>query len=151
LFYPVTQQDYSSDPSINAEWRGMKSVMQAAYMVTIFGYSAPRTDEEAIRLLKEGWGPTEKRNLEQMDFIDIKSEDEIAANWKDFIHTHHYGVVSDFYLSCLFNYPRRTCEAFWSAVMEMRPFPEFPLPRDVGFEELWKWVDTLARVEGGKT
>jgi hypothetical protein len=149
LLYPVTDKNYSADPSIHAEWTGMGSVMRGAYLVTIFGYSAPRTNQEAIRLLKEGWGPAGKRNLEELEFIDIKPEDEITDTWKDFIHSHHYGVVSDFYSSYLHYYPRRSCEAFWSASMEMIPFPEFPLPRNETMEDLWHFVEPFVKAERG--
>lgn len=65
-------------------------------MFTIFGYSAPKTDISAIELLKEAWGTAEKRNLEEIEIIDIRSEEDLRQTWDEFIHSHHYTTHSNF-------------------------------------------------------
>lgn len=42
--------------------------------VTIFGYSAPISDVEAITIMKEAWGNPEKdKQFTQLELIDIQS------------------------------------------------------------------------------
>jgi len=54
-------------------------------MLTIFGYSAPKSDVEAIELMKGAWGDKYKRNLEQIEIIDVKEEAELSNTWDDSI------------------------------------------------------------------
>jgi hypothetical protein len=41
LLYPVRNKNYSADPFTANEWAVLKESLGQAYMVTIFGYSAP--------------------------------------------------------------------------------------------------------------
>lgn len=98
LLYPVAQKNYAADPYIQDSWKSIQNKLKRAYLVTIFGYSAPKTDVEAIALLKDAWGTVENRNLEDFEFIDICDEDSLIASWPEFIHSHHYQVHKDFFL-----------------------------------------------------
>jgi hypothetical protein len=66
-------------------------------MLTIFGYSAPSSDIEAVRLQKKAWGDLDKRQLEEVSIIDIISENEITKKWEQFIYSHHYRYSNDFF------------------------------------------------------
>ncbi|MBX4389541.1 hypothetical protein K4H03_26045, partial [Mycobacterium tuberculosis] len=83
-----------------------------AFMFTIFGYSGPNTDQEAIALMSGAWGGAINRAMEQAAFITFQSEDEIRAAWSDFIHTHHWEMERDFFASWIARHPRRTGEAY---------------------------------------
>lgn len=130
LLYPVARKNYNTDAFIAAEWRTIRRALGEAYMLTLFGYGAPTSDVEAVSLLREGWGPREQRNLEEVEIIDIKPEDELTETWDGFIHSHHYRVERSFYDSWMFRFPRRSCEAMWSQLMELNwdpagtPFPQ---------------------------
>ena len=117
LLYPVAEKDYSNNPFIKENWSAVRNYMKVAYLVTIFGYSAPKTDYSAIQLLKEGWGNSEDRNLEEIEIIDIRNEDELVLSWEDFIHTHHYDVFDNFFDSTLGKFPRRSCDAKYDQLM----------------------------------
>lgn len=65
-------------------------------MVTIFGYSAPKSDVEAIEMLKKAWGAVKDRNFEEIEIIDLRNEDDVIESWDYFIHTHHYSYHSNF-------------------------------------------------------
>jgi len=80
LLYPIKQKDYVSDAFIKSEWSGLQSALSNAYVFTIFGYSAPQSDVEAIELLKKGWGRPERRELEQVEIIDIKKRRRASGN-----------------------------------------------------------------------
>lgn len=47
LLYPVGKKDYASDEFIHSEWTKLRSYIREAYYLTVFGYSAPKTDAEA--------------------------------------------------------------------------------------------------------
>lgn len=119
LLYPVKEKDYTNDPFIKDSWNVVKHYLKRAYMFTIFGYSAPKTDVSAIDLLKEAWGTVENRNLEEVEIIDIKPEDELHQTWDEFIHSHHYSTHSSFFTSSLGRFPRRSCEATFDRLMNV--------------------------------
>lgn len=110
-------------------------------MLTIFGYSAPKTDLEAIKLLKEGWGNNEIRNMEQTEIINRPGSDHDALRktWDTFIHTHHYDIHDSFYESFLAKHPPRTGEAYWNQYYEAKFISDNPVPKEV--TELRKVVD----------
>ena len=55
LLYPVTMKNYSDDPFIKNEWESLKNDLRNAYIITIFGYSAPSTDKEAFDIMQRAW------------------------------------------------------------------------------------------------
>lgn len=141
LLFPVRNKNYAADASIAAQWNLFKDQLGEAFMITIFGYSGPRTDAEAIDAMKGAWGPVHDRAMEQTEFITRQLESEITASWKQFIHTHHYEVHDDFYASWIANHPRRTGEAYLSQYIDAKFISDNPIPRNLGFEELEVWFD----------
>ncbi|MCG5510205.1 hypothetical protein [Ectothiorhodospira lacustris] len=120
LLYPIREKNYAEDPYIKDNWNAIRNRLRSAYLVTIFGYSAPKTDSEAIALMKEAWGSVDDRNLEDFEFIDIRSEDELTDSWSDFVHSHHYEVHSSFFASSLGKHPRRTTVELFDRTMECK-------------------------------
>ena len=117
LLFPIKKKNYNSDILISKSWKTLNNALSVAYMVTIFGYSAPKSDIEAIKMLKNAWGSVKDRNLEEIELIDIRNEKDVIASWSDFIHTHHYSYHTNFFDSTLAKYPRRTCEATFDRLM----------------------------------
>lgn len=118
LLYPVAQKNYAADPYIQDNWNAVRNRLKRAYLVTVFGYSAPKTDSEAIALMKEAWGAVHERELEDFEFIDIRDEDALIASWQDFVHSHHYQVHNDFFSSSLAQHPRRTTVELFDRTMD---------------------------------
>lgn len=147
LLYPIAKKDYASDPTIKAEWDDMRKALQNAYLLTIFGYGAPSTDVEAVTLMKEAWGSPSQRDLEETEIINTQNEGILLETWKGFIHSDHCQILRSFYDSWLVKHPRRSCEAFWSATMELRPFEDHPLPQDMSYEELLAWLEPYLQAE----
>lgn len=117
LLYPVAQKNYAEDPYIHDNWKAIRNKLKRAYLVTIFGYSAPKTDIEAITLMKEAWGSIDQRNLEDFEFIDIRNEDDLLQSWAEFVHSHHYTVHDNFFSSSLGMNPRRTTVELFDRTM----------------------------------
>lgn len=147
LLYPIKKKDYAKDFFIASEWDRLKWGFKNAFMITIFGYSGPKTDEEAIGAMKEAWGNKNQRAMEQTAFITTQSEDEISENWEPFIHTHHYEVDTDFYSSWIANHPRRTGEAYLNQFVDAKFIDDNPIPCDLDFPALWEWYGQFKAAE----
>jgi len=141
LLFPVERKNYQDGHLVEREWKAMAEFLGACFMFTIFGYSAPTTDVEAIALLKGAWGSPEDRSLEQTEIINRPGADEDALRekWDPFIHTHHYEIHGSFYDSWMANHPRRTGEAYWNQYMEAKFIEENPVPQN--FADLGALVD----------
>lgn len=151
LLFPIKKKNYSTDPAINSSWKVLKYYLTKAYMVTIFGYSAPKSDVEAIDMLKQGWGVVEERNMEEMEFIDLKDEDSIYETWKSFIHSHHYTCTDNFFNSSLGKYPRRTCEATFDRLMNCKWLKgNLGFKENMDFSEIKKKIRPLLEDENSK-
>ena len=137
LLYPIKKKDYAKDFFIANEWKQLKRGFESAFMITVFGYSGPKTDQEAIGAMKEAWGNKNQRSMEQTAFITTQSEDEVSKNWEPFIHTHHYEVDADFYSSWIANHPRRTGEAYLNQYLEAKFIDNNPIPRHLNLSALW--------------
>lgn len=117
LLFPVKNKNYTSNIAISKFWSCLENALEIAYMITIFGYSAPKSDKAAIDMLKKAWGKVEDRNLEEIELIDLRPEDEVVDSWNEFIHTHHYSYHTSFFDTTLGRCPRRSCEATFDRLM----------------------------------
>ena len=147
LLYPVRHKDYSADPAIAAHWALFRSCLEDAFMLTVFGYSGPKTDAEAIAAMSGAWGSVDQRAMEQTAFITLQTDEEISAAWDRFIHTHHYETQRDFFDSWLARHPRRTGETYLSQYFDVRFVEANPAPRGVTLGELWRWHEQFRKAE----
>mgnify|MGYP000904602949 CR=1 FL=1 len=154
LLYPVDEKNYNDDEFISIEWERLKVWLnsESTKRVTIFGYGAPKSDFEAIKLLNEAWGTRDERNMEQFEIIDIREEETVRQNWDNFIHSHHYDYSTDYFKSSLAYNPRRTSESYFQHYLPMTPSEAFsesnPVPSDFKtLEELWEWHKSLIEAE----
>jgi hypothetical protein len=147
LLYPIKTKNYNKDPFIKESWDILCKYLEHAYILTIFGYSGPKADVEALQLMKTAWGPSAQRNLEEVEIIDIKSQDELRITWDPFIHSHHHMIFSDFRESWMANHPRRTCDALWAATMQCDFIDNYPLPFSQDWDQLRQWLAPRIQVE----
>lgn len=143
LLYPVKEKDYNSDDYIKGCWDATEYIIENSYMLTIFGYSAPSSDQAAVELLKKAWGNLENRQLEEVSVIDIIDEDEMLKKWEQFIYSHHYRYSNDFFHSYLGMFPRRSCEMVFATV-QLNVMPEC----EEGFCEGMTWYDIRKTLNG---
>ncbi|CAN5892297.1 hypothetical protein BH23PLA1_BH23PLA1_35170 [soil metagenome] len=113
LLYPVESKNYADDPFISTQWNAVRSYIKRAVIITIFGYSAPTTDQEAMAIFREAWkvDDPETRPVERVEIIDIRDHEELAGQWSTFAHFDHYNIRRSFLDSSLAHHPRRSCEA----------------------------------------
>lgn len=150
LLYPIDQKNYHLDTFISRQWKTLQHLFEHAFMVTIFGYGAPKSDATAVDLLSTAWGPASSRVLEEFEIIDIRKEDELVETWSRFIHSHHYRIKDNFYDSWIANHPRRTGEAYFNQFLEAKFIENNPIPKNLAFGELWDWYEKLQEVENEK-
>lgn len=143
LLYPIEKKDYASDEFIESEWKEFRSYLGRAAFFTIFGYSAPVSDKEAIDAIGDAWGSPKERAFEEIEIIDIRDEKELHEQWEPLIHTHHYEVHKTYLESWLGNHPRRGIERYVDQFLEAKFISNDPLPQGVTFDELWASVDEL--------
>ena len=114
LLYPVKQKDYTSSTYINKAWETLEVALNEASILTIFGYSAPKTDLAAKELMKKALA-NRPRWYDQMEVIDIADRGTIYAAWEDFItavHDHISIHKSIFDGTLIAEFPRRTVEGY---------------------------------------
>lgn len=149
LLYPVENKDYNSDPFIKDQWDLALRHLEAAYYVTVYGYSAPKTDVEARELLLNAWRNNPTQTLGEFDVIDIADRETVEKSWSEFIVETHGGVWDDFTHNILMRHPRRSCEAFAFATLQCAPWHEDPFPQAKSLRELESWVRPLLEEEAG--
>ncbi len=112
LLFPIAKKDYPSDPSIRKAWEVLRVALREALAVTVFGYAAPASDNDAVSIMAEAWGTSEKRQFELFEVIDIRAREEVQASWEAFTFRDHRRVYASLRESMLANHPRRSIEAF---------------------------------------
>lgn len=140
LLYPIQNKDYNTDAFIKDQWNLLSQYLKNPSRVTIFGYSAPETDVEAIDIMKQVWGLPEKdQQFTQFEIIDIQSESNLKNSWKNFIFSHHYEVTQNFFNSSIVRFPRRTGEVFEANYLEAKFYEENYPPKFKTLQDMWNW------------
>ena len=150
LLYPVGQKDYASDEFITSEWDRLRWHMKHAYYITVFGYSAPKTDAQARKLLLDEWQANPVQELAEIDIVDILASSDrpvLEANWHEFFVRSHYALIDTLQRSQLFSHPRRSCDAFAMATLQQDPWPDNKFPQGISLDDLHDWIQPLIEEE----
>ena len=147
LLYPVEHKDYNADPFIAEQWRMTTDYLTEAYIVTVYGYSAPTTDVEAKALLLRAWRGNPTRELAEIGIMDIREPAEVKASWSEFIVRTHGSASKDFSHNLLMRHPRRSCEAFAFATLQQDPWRDDPFATERSLDDLQSWIEPLIEEE----
>ena len=152
LLYPVTQKDYLQNELIKTQWDILRDHLEKAYMVTIFGYGAPSTDVEAIKLFKDAWDSNKTRNLSTFTIIEHPDVDAgaVEKRWRAFStkdNDNTVGVIKSCRDTRLWRYARRSCESLGEATLQQNPMRENPVPQMADLHQLHEWFAPLAKEE----
>lgn len=150
LLYPITSKDYISNVFIKQEWEQIKKALKSAFTLSIFGYGAPKSDVEAIRLMKEAWLSRNGRTFESIEIIDIKDKKILEDQWKPFSPSYHFIHNSDFYSSRIPLYSRRSCEALAISTIHAKFVGQADFPKEADFNQLTQWLQPLVTEEARK-
>lgn len=143
LLYPIRQKNYTSDPFIASQWKRLKEALGTGYMLTIFGYGAPSTDVEAVKLMQQVWGDNPTFELAEVAIVDIRPEDDLRTTWDRFLCRTHFGVSPEIWNTWLVRAPRRSCESLAMATLQNDPWPSNPYPRFNSLAQLHAWIAPL--------
>lgn len=146
LLYPVTRKNYQVPPVSHA-WHDLQGAMRNAFVLTVFGYSAPTSDVEAVELMTKGWGDRATRQFEQTEIIDIAPRATLLENWRQFYFSGHYQVLKSFSKSSLAWFPRRSIEHMLSQYIDAKWQLVDPLPVRMGWNNLYKWLEPRVQAE----
>lgn len=150
LLYPVGDKSYSNDLYIRNIWECAEHFFREALLLTIFGYSAPRSDVAAMNLLRSAWVRRSDRKMEHVEMIDIEPEAKLYGRWKEFTPTGHFHARKDRNDSWITRWPRRSREAVFDAMSAGIPRQIFPLSDTEDLIELQAEVREVAQWETGK-
>lgn len=147
LLYPIKQKDYNKDKFIKKEWEVLQKFLEYAFMITIFGYTAPKTDFAARELMFKVWKDNQIRDFAEIQIIDVKPEEEVRDNWYEFFIKHHYSIIKDFSDSFINIFPRRSCEAWASAVLQNNPWGSIKRYKGNSLKKYQDWILKLIESE----
>ena len=114
LLYPVKQKDYTSSEYLKKAWETLSYALDKASILTIYGYSAPKTDAAAVDLMKTAFA-NRIRWYDTFEVIDIAPRETIYSAWSDFITAVHEHITihkSIFDQTLMMEFPRRTVEGY---------------------------------------
>jgi hypothetical protein len=143
LLYPIKDKNYADDPFLRGEWQAYKWYLEKSFIMTIFGYSAPKTDTKAIELMKQAWHKNTRFDLNEIEIVDIKSRSAVERNWSEFTHNRHYSIQTSVRRSMPFMYARRSCNAWGDSIMMCEPWYEKKMPNFKRLDRLHHWIRPL--------
>lgn len=94
LLFPIRHKNYNNNTFIKTQWDIFEDFLSNAAIVTIYGYSAPKTDVEAIEKLKSAFiRIIQDRYFDQIQIIERPgfNRNDISSAWEDlstYIHGH---------------------------------------------------------------
>lgn len=150
LLYPFAQKNYSDNPYIRRNWEAAKALFSDAFTLTFFGYGAPDSDKDAVKLLRLAWTADSNRNFEHIEIIDIVPKARLHERWRPFAPTHHYKVTETFEQSRIARWPRRSCESLLYPMAHGVPCEHFSLPSSDSITDLQEFAAQIARYEDGR-
>jgi hypothetical protein len=140
LLYPIKEKNYNKDKFIKSEWIVLQHFLKYAFMITIFGYSAPKTDFAARELMFKVWKDNQIRDFAEIQIIDVKAKEEIRENWDEFFIKHHYSIINKFTDSFINIFPRRSCEAWASAILQNDPWGSIKQYKGKSLKKYQDWI-----------
>ena len=117
LLYPIKHKNYSNDIFIRKQWRIFEDFLSRAAIVTIYGYSAPKTDIEAIEKLQNAFTRIAiNRFLDEIQIIEREgfNHNNISDAWVNLssnVHGH-LNIYDSFFDTYLAEFPRRSVEGY---------------------------------------
>jgi hypothetical protein len=135
LLYPVGKKDYANDVFIRQEWHAFRRALREAYAITVFGYSAPASDVEAIAAIRDCMkGVGSPMRCAMLEVIDVRTPEVVLGSWFS-LCDRTFGVyyATRFEDSIIGNYPRRSCEAHAALIRYGKKVGSFRIDEHLDF------------------
>jgi hypothetical protein len=149
LLYPAKKKDYTQHWGIEGFWRTFEHYLEAAAIVTIWGYSAPESDKTAIKMMLKVFSSS-FRKLDQIEIIDIADPNVIADKWENFSKetNYHFKVVKSLSSTLLWEFPRRSIEGYIKRIIGGSwEKSKLTLKENLAWDELENLVEPLLEQE----
>lgn len=119
LLFPIREKNYHQNIFIEHNWTEFEYYVQQATLITIWGYSAPKSDVEAKKLMYTAFSK-QFRKLDQIEIIDIANENDLLDTWAPFIHqtNYHISIYNSLLDSLIGKFPRRSTEGYTKVNIE---------------------------------
>ena len=150
LLFPTEEKGYSNNPYIKRNWDHARSFLREALIFTVFGYGAPRSDKDAVDLLRKSWYEASRREMEHMEIIDIENSTILHERWENFTPTYHLHTRQEFNESFIAGWPRRSREAVFFPMRYGAICEKFPLYATKNLSELQKQAFEIATWESNE-
>lgn len=113
ILFPIKNKDYTSSPYIKTAWKALLNVISSCTYLTVFGYSAPKSDSNAVEAMQLAFD-SNFRKFDRIEIIDTAPKDVVYDSWSHFFHStnDHYNIVDSFWDSSFVEFPRRTIEGY---------------------------------------
>ena len=147
LLYPTERKGYSDNSYIKDSWDAARSFFENSLVLTIFGYSAPESDQDAVDLLKKAWFEANDRMIGHIEIIDIIRSDVLYERWKPFSPNLHIHPRGDFDESFIAKWPRRSREAIYIPSIHGEPCEAFPLESTADLRKMQNQIYQIAKWE----
>ncbi len=152
LLYPVGDKDYASTPGLKEAWHNLHVGLDKAYMVTLFGYSGPATDYQAVRLFTEKWHGSPVATSGDIAFINTCSREAIEKAWATLLAKRddgriHWDLYRDYHATRLARFPRRSTEESYQRNVLLQRWRPTPYPRCGTIAELDQHYEYLLAQE----
>lgn len=149
LLYPVKNKDYQSDIFISHSWSELEKYLEYAKILTIWGYSAPKSDAAAREIMYKAFSKV-FRYLDLIEIIDIADKNYLNNNWGDFAEktNYHFNIKENLLDTYIGKYPRRSIDAYVKSQLEgnWNCIPWIINP-DMTFDDLVNIVKPLLKQE----
>jgi hypothetical protein len=152
LLYPIGKKDYTENQYIKDAWNRLHLAIEKSFITTIYGYSAPKSDSEAMDVFLKLHNRKDHREFSVIEVIDIKPKKELDKSWKKFwtlpqrMRDVTYTLSEDCYFyprqiedSLIYHYPRNTTRALFETRMQQNPIELNSIPKFKVLAELQEW------------
>lgn len=113
ILFPVKDKNYTSSRYLKAAWDTFLNQLAGCTRLTIFGYSAPKSDSKAVEAMQLAFDSNFRR-FDSIEIIDIAREEVVYDSWAPIIHStnDNYIIIDNFWKSSFVEFPRRTVEGY---------------------------------------
>lgn len=132
LLFPIGEKDYSSYSVIQNQWHRALYYLSRAAGITIYGYSAPASDLNAVELLKSAFKQSNTQDIAPFTIINLKKNESVQkSKWKDFFDARMVFFCESFEETILWSHPRVSLEAMFDSILQghpretLKPFRKF--------------------------
>lgn len=149
LLFPVGKKDYGKHSIIKFQWKQAQELLAHAAGVTVFGYSAPVTDREAVNILKNSYQMSNMKRIALFEIINLKSvKKEQTERWRDLFDNQMMVYTDSFEKTQLWRFPRVSLEALFDAILQCHPREETKSFQSFKtLEDLQNFVETINEFE----